>query len=361
VTGFVKVGNLNIEIVPKFLGDKPFSGWQSALWNILVAVDPGLNHGIRGTFTDAASTSLPDLLGQVLLRSLREARLEGLPRSYRRVRGRLRVLRGRLDTRDGVAMLTRPDLLPCVFDVFDVDNPINRLIRWAGMELSRDALSGWLGAALYDEAIAMGEIASEPPNVGHAERLTLPIQNSSLAPALVVARLVLLGRGGRFGGRDMEAPGFLWNSAYVFQEFCALVLWRALRRLPGTRLERHRVPLAVPDDALDASLQTEPDMRICIGSQTALLLDAKYKTFAGQPLSSDAYQVIAGGRAVGCRHVVLLYPGSGQTRHRSWLVAGTGVPERVHVEFLDLARMVERGAQRHLAADLAEALRPMMG
>ena len=97
VTGFVHLGDVVVEVVPKFLteGEVETEFWRSALWAILARVYriPMLGSPVPG---DAVRENrLPDLLGHVLLISLRANQPNGHPMGYVSETGNLQSLRGR--------------------------------------------------------------------------------------------------------------------------------------------------------------------------------------------------------------------------------------------------------------------------
>ncbi len=166
VTGFVRIGELAVEVRPKFLPKSPDDAWRRALWQILVAVEEPSKFGAASPAgTVGERSSFLDLMGEVLLRSLRRGYMEGFPRGYVEHRGTSGVLRGSiyLSVSGVVDLVTRPYLVPCVYDVYHEDTPVNRLLRWAAATLSGLVRSPGLANALSDEAAALGTVVGPIP------------------------------------------------------------------------------------------------------------------------------------------------------------------------------------------------------
>jgi 5-methylcytosine-specific restriction endonuclease McrBC regulatory subunit McrC len=362
VTGFIQAGDVSVEIQPKFLPAASGHAWRQALWQILAAVEeqPGIGAATRAGLGE--EESFPDLLGWTFLRSMEQARLEGLPRGYVETTGRLDVLRGRIDTGRIAELVSQPYRLPCVYDVYCEDTALNRLLRWAAQRLSSSVRSPRLSRMLADAASAFADVGSAPPGLIEAERLSLPVQSQHLLPALQVARLLLRRQSLEHRSEDLAAPGFLWNSAEIFERFVGRLLQQACHARPGWSLARTGQLLARADGevAVPSDVFTYPDYRLMQGARTLLLLDAKYKVWrrAGQPRTGDIYQVMAGGRINRCETVCLVYPCPGAERKAPlrWQLQAEALPRFLSALFVDLTRMGEPDGEETLVRQLDEDL-----
>lgn len=364
VTGFTQIDTKPLEVAPKFLSDGRVADarWRAAVWAILariyrVPILAGLSAGAitRKQF-------LPDLLGYVLLASIRTAALQGWPSGYVEVFGHTRVLKGRLALGRILDAVLYPGLLPCEYEEFSLDVPANRLVKWAAEQLSRVVRSPILGRDLMDQVSALPDVSSRPPPPQIAERISLPPTGQSLAPAVRVGQLLLTGRSLRHGAGDESLPGFLWNSSDVFELFAKRLVRRTTSLLPNrVRFLDSALWLGISAET-GARLRTTPDIRLVTEGGHLAVLDAKYKVWKGQPVASDSYQVVAGGWVAGCNNIGLVYPSpkSGRKEPLTWRLTGRAPPRRLWAIFLDLVRMAEaRGEElllHELAADLQQVV-----
>lgn len=352
IAGFLNVEDTAIEVRPKFLSNASDHSWRRALWQILTVVEDE-------PYLEAASTaaivenedSFSDLLGWILLDSVRLARLEGLPRGYSEERGALSVLRGRIDLSRIVDMISRPYVVPCVYDNFSENIPLNRLIRWASSQLALMVNSPRLGRLLTDEADGFAGIDSLPPGIVEAERISLPVQYQHLDPALHVSRLLLRRQSLQHAEDEFRAPGFLWKSSEVFELFVGHLLQRVIEDEPSWRVESSQQLLAFNPNSR-RRIPTRPDYRVVTDRGAVTVLDAKYKVWRKnqRPMVQDVYQVMAAGRINNCPIVFLVYPlaDNAEPKPLTWSIVGAGQPNRLAAVFIDLSIMALEDGERIL-------------
>lgn len=363
VTGFVKLGtSLVVEIAPKFLSppSEETGDWRRALWAILARVHQAPVTGSMTPGQVTAAGQLPDLLGMVLLSSLRAGKPNGRPMGHVTDQGRLAHFQGRLDIGRIMDLVMYPGQIPCEYDVYSENVPTNHLLRWAAEQLALQVRSVQLSHDLLEEAAAMDAVSSLPPSLADAERISLAPHHALLQPAVTVGQLLLAGRGLQHGFGSHEVPGFLWKGAEVFERFVRSLIQSVVRtRLTGIRVAGERVQLAGPSGQHVSPLWTVPDIRLERVGRTMGVLDAKYKVWQSQPTASDTYQVITGAWARNCRIAALVYP-SPEAMSKDplqWRLLGPGNPTDLWALFVNLVEMEdpygERALVERLAADLA--------
>ena len=360
VTGFVSLGNVVVEVVPKFLaGSSVEPGlWRVALWAILARVYrlPVVGSVVPGDVV--VGNRLPDLLGHVLLGSLRASRPNGRPMGYVPEQGNLEVLRGRLDTGRIVDTLTHPGTIPCEYDAYSEDIPVNRLLRWSVEQLATTVRSVPLGHDLMEEAMALSGVSSLPPSRVDAERITLAPHHALLQPAVTVGQLLLAGRGMQHGVGTQELPGFLWKSAEVFEFFVRLLVRSAVGAcIPTGYVKGGRVRIGVPVGH-GGELLNYPDLRLVQSRQTIAVLDTKYKIWGNVPEADDVRQVVTGAWVEDCAVCGLIYPSPMGviTEPVAWHLLGPGNPTRLWALFVDLVEMGHMNGERVLVNRLARDL-----
>ena len=361
VTGFVNFGDFVVEVVPKFLASSEDSDdrWRRCLWAILSRIysSPVLSMEVPVQVTK--SNHLSDLLGMVLLRSLRDCGPNGLPKGYVAERGRLIHFQGRLDLGRIVDVIRFPGQIPCEYDLYSENVVTNRLMRWAAEQLSSLVWSNRLGHELLEAAQMIRTDSAFPPSLGEAERVTLSPHHAALQPALTVAQLLLSGRGLQHGSGHQELPGFLWKSAEVFELFMWYLIQRAVRtRFGGIRLAGGKIRLADPVAKDTRPLRTMPDIRLESSSGARGVLDAKYKIWHNQPAASDTYQVVTGAWVRNCKVAALVYPSpAGQFSDPiEWRLRGPGNPRRLWALFVNLTEMGNQSGEKEITERLTKDL-----
>jgi 5-methylcytosine-specific restriction endonuclease McrBC regulatory subunit McrC len=361
VTGYIHVAGVTVDVRPKFLAQGG-RNWRQALWRILVLVDDSPTLGALAPAQATEDLSLPDVLGWVLLDGLSRAALEGLPRGWAERRGWEPVLRGRLDTSALQHWWAHIGLVPCIFDEYTTNAPVNRLFFWACRTLASTVVSQTLAQALTETIPLFADVDPEPPGIVEAEALRLPIQHEYLLPAYQTALLLLRARVLQHTPDESAAHGFLWKSSEVFQR----LVGHLLRRICDEKSWDFDAP-AVTIGRSDATLRRTgpsltafPDFVLRRPGYSAVLLDAKYKLWRadGSPSAADAYQVIAGGRAIAAKQAILVYPrieGVPAAPLR-WELPGVGLTRHLACMSIDVSKMVDDQGEAEVIEDLRRDL-----
>ena len=366
VTGFVNLGSASVEIAPKFLSttSRREPQWRESLWAILSRVYrvPGYLLNTPALLTNV--DSLPDLLGLILISSLRDNRPNGRPMGYRTERGRLSHFQGRLDIANALDLVTHPGQIPCEYDAYTENVPANRLLRWSAEQLSRQVQSVQLSFELREEAMAFESISPSPPATAEADRIVLPPHHGVLQPAIAIGQLLLQGRGMQHGYGPGELPGFLWKSDDVFERFVIYLLQIVIRTyFPKVGIARGALQLSEAPPVSHSSLRTIPDIRLVDRHGTLGVLDAKYKTMMrNQPHRDDVYQVITGAWVTESPAAVLIFPSPDGSHEelRKWHLMGPNPPARLWTLFVNLVAMGSREGERILVDQLKTDLETIL-
>lgn len=362
VTGFVQVGGVLVEVAPKFLPPSAVATgeWRTALIRILARTYRRPEFlGWAAAADSPPATSLPDLLGMILVRGLQMAAASGLPHGYAERREDLGTMRGRLDVGRVHALLAQPWSIPCVFEELSLDITVNRLLKWAAQQLTSIVTSARLSHELFEAAEALVGVAGTPPSVSQAERIRLSPFHSELEPSVRVARLLLFGRGLRYEEGSFEPPGFLWDSSTVFEDFARSLVGAAVGRyFPSWSVLKVALPLAAPQSLGTRRLTTTPDIRVQ-SEDWEIVFDAKYKVWKGSPLSADIYQVVTGAWLVNASETCLIYPSPSADRRPPavWQLLGNPPPARLWALFINLTEMASSKGEDRITDALAEDLR----
>lgn len=353
VAGFIRVGEVTLEVAPKFINkDTAGPAWRGAMWRFLA-----YGHGIQALSDAAGSPSkeegIADVLADMFMASLKGAGARGYPVSYRTAAFQTPFLRGRLDPREYADLLPPTGKLRVLAPALTTDTPTNRLLKWAGTELAatveepqrRQQLINWLGE--------LPGVSSAAPS---ARAVPLPRRHHPyLVHAVEIAKLLLDDWEAGYRSGELLLPGFLWDSENLFERASRRLAAEACRSL-GLSVVKIPLPLAELQSGggSNARLDTTPDITVQVGTSALLLMDAKYKVLGDHPNNADVYQVLAGGRAAGAHSVALLYPAADASLStRSYTPFGEGLPCQVSTVRIGLSSFSSRSGLRGLRSALA--------
>jgi 5-methylcytosine-specific restriction enzyme subunit McrC len=365
VAGTIRVGEIQIDIAPKFLDLEVAQSqdWQQAFWQILILAHKGRSLFGRAAGADSASLSIADLLAEIFLESFSRGSSRGLPLEYTEMGGFHPTVRGSFDHRYFSEWITSPWRVPTIETLLTPDTPLARLLAWAAQQLralvSSSRRARDLDATRHQLPVWIGPA----PKLDHAERLTLGVQHEALRPALDVAILLLQGHGVRHGGGDRDTVGFLWKSEDVYEKFLYW-LCREAGRSRGFQVNKGAARFGISPTA--PPLLTTPDVLFLRSDGSAVaVLDAKYKNLNSKPKAGDSYQILTSANHFGCTQVGLVYPASVAQSDTNWTVKSALGGEDVTVTALrlDLLAAATSDGRRQLVETVGnwlDSLRPRL-
>jgi 5-methylcytosine-specific restriction endonuclease McrBC regulatory subunit McrC len=320
VAGTIRVGDVQIDIAPKFLDVDVAQNqdWQQAFWQILIIAHKGRSLFGRAAGTDSASPSIADLLAEIFLNSFARGSSRGLPLEYTEEAGFHPSVRGSFDSRNFSQWVASPWKVPSVETLLTSDTQLARLLAWAALQLRSLVSSARRARDLDSTRHQLPSWVGPAPRLSHVERLTLGVQHEALRPALDVAILLLQGHGVHHGGGDRDIVGFLWKSEDVYERFL-FWLCREAGRSRGLQVSKGAARFGISKTA--SPLQTTPDVLFTqLGGSPVAVLDAKYKTLNAKPKAGDSYQILTSANHFGCPQVGLVYPASASQAETNWTV-----------------------------------------
>ena len=352
VAGFVKIGNLSIDIAPKFL-DRVSAGddWRTAMWRFL-AYGEGqelLNEHAVGCVTKGIG--IADVLADSFFRSASLGHVMGYPMGYRQKHEQSDFMKGKLDNSQLMRLVPFTGSIPVVSSRLSRDVALNRLMKWAALKLAslvekpsrRKRLMGW--------ASDLAEVSSLPPDPTLVTNYKQ--QYPHLVPAIDIALILQADLLGTYGVDSTPVPGFLWNSDDLFERAMRRLFADAARPL-GLEVKKRPHRLLRKFLAYGAKYaSTYPDIDIFDAGGSQLILDAKYKVFSDYPSSDDTYQVMAAGRVACVSDVALVYPTSSMGFSTTVFEPfGLGLPRRVTVIQIGLESFKDRGSVRRIQEEI---------
>ncbi len=306
VAGFIRVPGVSIEVAPKFLdSDQLGPSWRRALWRLLA-----YGEGAELAHAEAAGQALDrdgiaDVLADLFLASVKGAASRGFPFGYVARNELSPHLRGRLRTERVADYVPFRGALPIRSSRLTRDVPVNRLLKWAAVTLAAQVELPFRRQSLVSWASLLEDVRAQPP--ASARLPDLHRHHPHLVVAVDIAKLLLADRQATFGLGGLNLPGFLWNTEVVFERAVRRLTDGAARSLGMAADKQPHVFLTYKTSHGTTAVSTTPDVTVHKAGATKTLLDAKYKSFSGEPLNADAYQVLAGGRATGVPVVGLVY------------------------------------------------------
>lgn len=357
VAGFVRAGQVSLDIVPKFLDpDEVGARWRVGLWRLLAfasGIDaiPVPTEGIESDHDGIA-----DLLADMFLRGIRSASQLGLPLGYQTQHELSPFLSGRLDPQR-LGRLAIPDgLVPVRGMRLSRDTDNGRLLRWASLKLSALVDSRHRRSELISWAETLPEVRPVPPERFHSHLVAR--QFPHLSQAFQVAEMLLEDRWGDYGPGSLEVPGFLWKSEALFEKSVLRLVRRSAQQLRLGAEKRTYVLATDPAPDSGGDMSTSPDVTVFEDDLPVCVLDAKYKVLSGNPSSSDVYQLLSSGRVTSAQRVALVYPSaeSGLSVRRL-IPRGPGLPRSIDLLSLGLISFGSSQDLRYMSRQLTHWLK----
>jgi 5-methylcytosine-specific restriction enzyme subunit McrC len=280
--------------------------------NIFAMIDPLADIvGENDRIAPEKGTEILAFLAGQLARRMAERVAAGLHRAYRKCREQGTVLHGRLDVSAQLREAPgRKDRLHSQYDDWSADLPCHRVVKATAEALmTLPLLNAEVRVALQRALAGFTGVSSSPLSARlwdaiEAERLPAEYRPLLDLCRLLADSLLLNGAAG-----NTLAPGFLLDLERVFEMHVTRGLVEVIaqdRNHTVAIQKRHTVhePVAdLPD------ITMRPDLTIEREGRTVWGIDAKWKRLPGNAETTDLYQVLAYGAALGAAGVVLVYPG----------------------------------------------------
>lgn len=235
--GYIEVGDLSIEILPKADRDAPqgASLWRDGLLDMLrVAMGLRLEQH-ESAAQRVARNSLLDLIAQAYLAELEPLLREGLAKGYRTEQSNGSVFSGRLKIADHIRENSaRADRFFVEYQTFDRDILVNQLLAAALHALSWCALSTGVVARVEESISRFPDVKAHGVTMAAFDRIRLTRATVRYEAALLYARMILAQQGPQLRhGRD-RVFALLFDMNVLWEWYIAVLLRRAAP--PGIRV-----------------------------------------------------------------------------------------------------------------------------
>ncbi|PCK30586.1 5-methylcytosine restriction system specificity protein McrC [Pseudoalteromonas piscicida] len=325
VAGFISVGDLHLEIIPKYIAESDSDSWKVSMWRFL-SYGKGFNLFEHTRIGLSRQDGIVDLLAELFLSSVQGVNEIGYAISYKEVEVVGGNLVGYLNPERYDTFLPVTGELHLITDELSNDNDINQLLKWAGAQLEANVESNELRKRLMHWSEELSHVSDvKPLRKVAAQRLN---NYSHLKPAVEISELLLDDLTVNFSQDFANVPGFLWDSDALFER-AIFRLFKETLLSCGLRVVKQHLTLASGDNG--QKLITIPDLLFKNSERIVFLGDAKYKNYKGRPSPEDFYQIMAGAALVGLDCAALIYPASGgELLIDEFTVASNQKPGRVY-------------------------------
>lgn len=257
------------------------------------------------------SDSFFEVLIYLFAKYTRELLFTSVYQQYEDQQGEVRNVKGRLDVPTYVSEhISRGQWhkLHCVYDSFEIDNELNRIIKYvagmlAGVSGSEDN-RGYLQQILF----MLDEVSDITATAQQCARLRFNPMFGEYETVRDYCQLFLSNSISIDYNNSLRLFAFLLPMEYVFEDF---IFGFLDRELPGISVSPQSTAVHL-DEA--RSFQLRPDLIIESGGKH-LVIDTKYKLLYNADATasiaqSDLYQILAYAVRLNIDHGVLLYPGT---------------------------------------------------
>jgi 5-methylcytosine-specific restriction enzyme subunit McrC len=335
VVGVLRVGDLNIQILPKI--DYPIDRdglitcasfpEESAAHNLLTMLSyaydlPLIEQDLVDV--DIRGARWFDLLTRLFVAQLHRQALSGLSQGYLTTRAVLPVMRGRWDVQRQIQHSGQPrHTFDVIFDEYSVDIPLNQIFRFV-LEKIYPLTSDPQTRQMVDELRRWFDPVTLLPQIETSlvDSIVFNRLNERFHAAFSMARLFLSGEIIQMTTGSLRACAFLLEMNALFEQFTAAFIERHRKAIlpPGWQQATiHRqskgINLYLAQSESNNILRLRPDLLLTLPGQTdpQLVADTKYKLLNPvQPgLGADAvdfYQMLAYAVRLKCPRGLLIYP-----------------------------------------------------
>lgn len=310
--GFLQVGSLGIEILPKVdrrsAGTQERKLWHDALLRMLRVARRLPIRSSTSALLARERGSLLDVFVALFLDEVERLAREGLARTYRVEEANLRALGGKLLLREQLREnLVHQERLYVERSVYDANNLPNQVLHAAMLALNGVPLPTALDARRRSLLTHFDQLPRPAIRAADLDRIRLGRKTERYRLALDIARLILLGHSPRLRAGEIELLALLFDMNALWEAYVATMLRRVADpsievRTQETRLfwcSPHRRRTVRPDIVLRERGAREP----------FAVIDTKWKVpRGGQPSDGDLKQMFAYNEVLRTGHALLLYP-----------------------------------------------------
>lgn len=356
ITGQIRVGNIDLMIIPKYLAKEKKEEWSKSLIKMLDISQSSKWHSrYHITRGSQGPLNLIDLIASYFVESLTEAIERGQPIGYVEKQLVSPYFRGRFDIkREAIIMTTKPYLVAIKVSTMTNDIPLTRLLKWACMFLQQKVIKPEIRQHLSHLTENFANVSNILPSLGTLERIRLGGPQLQYQKPFTIALWLAKQSGQIQYPKFAEVPGIVLRSDKVFENFVSGLLRRISMSKNWTHYKQKSALLAT--NSKNDTMNTRPDDLIYIDRNISLVLDSKYK---GESESekvdrqgADVYQLITSCRVAQCKRGVLVYPTYPEAELVEWKISSDGIPEKFFTIGINPALLSEKNGLTKIISSL---------
>jgi 5-methylcytosine-specific restriction enzyme subunit McrC len=329
--GYVEVGDLAIEILPKAdrapVRSATGKVWRHGLLEMLRAAT-----GLRLENPSPASqvtgrSTLLELIARRFVDEMERLLHEGLAKGYRNEEANGHTFRGKLlfaqQLREN---LVRADRFYVRYATFDRDIAVNRILREALDVLGGLALSGGLAARAVACSVTFPEVSRIHVTSETFDRVVLGRSTARYHDALVLARMILEQRAPELRAGQVPVFAVLFDMNILWERYVAALFRRAAGQRFNVSTQQSTLLWRAPGTA---SRTVRPDIVVRVPGRNDVILvaDTKWKVAPdGIPSDDDLKQMFVYNELFDAPRAVLLYPSTGLATGHQGAYAGRPRP-----------------------------------
>ena len=327
--GVVYLRNQVIQILPKIhRSHGPTAPITEASRNLLYLLSYAEDLPIREFSTAQLaerSSNWFELLTYLFASHLTAEWQRGPFKHYQQIDDNLPLLKGQWRIGEQLRRPDRHHHFAVRYDEFTVDNQLNQIFRFVVERLCKLTRSPDNQRRLDHLRHWMTEVSLLPTiTAAAAEQTLINRLNRRYAPLLNLARLFLVHSAVQWQHSQLESYAFVFDMNRLFEAFVTGFIQRhryailppaltdAALHLQGGPFAHH---LATTQNAghTQPVFRLEPDLLLCCGAHTLLLLDVKYKVLDPRDRQlgisqADLYQMVVYAERYATQRVLLVYP-----------------------------------------------------
>lgn len=312
ISGVIKLSNLDIEIIPKFVIENQ-DLWRKSFLNMIhISKSKHIllekNHNLKFeslNFYDHLALSFIDSLSCINKDSIN---------TYTTVIKSSHFLKGRLLIGSQINnLLSNPGIFICEYDIFDSENEFNYLLLWTLNQLKYKCKNQSIKSSLC-------ELEQLIPKVNNKYNIPilnpLPPQYSNFQEAIDIGNSLASGNSLSHSQGNNTGYGYLINMEKTYELFIENILNLLVRNIDSWKIEPQLSKVFATAVSTDQNnFYTVPDNVLFVDGSPSILIDAKYKnslniTKNKRPINADIYQMFASLIAHNCNKAILINPRS---------------------------------------------------
>ena len=363
--GVIQVPGLSIEILPKVdveWGSRDtFETKERARSqkNLLYMLAVGGSLPIKER--DLASLHTKDArFLEVLMRLFAERLLgelrRGADHAYVRREENVSLLRGRILFSEHIRRnLAHAERLYVERDEFDIDTPLNRVLKAACRALLRVTRSAWTARCLHEALVHFGEVSDQEIRGHDLDAVTLHRNNERYETLLELAKLILRHETPAPEQGAAEAFSLLFPMEVVFERFIGAFIKKHAASFGFEPSEVHLQARGHSKCLLRSAhdgaghFRLKPDILIGDATHPKLIVDTKWKRLLPDDRDrrngvsqADIYQLFAYAERFDCDRNILLFPHAGGATRKHYSSDGSRT-RSISTSLVDVSSDLARG------------------